>query len=65
MLKFRDHACGDVIEKVHYSVGLHGSNLQLHLLYRIDQPFTSEDYYPQCEACFSHELSKEIVFNSS
>jgi len=54
-VEIRDHACGNVIEKLYYSAGLG----PICVYYGVDQLFTSEDHYHQCEACSSHEPVKK------
>ena len=57
-VEIRYHACDDVIEKLYYSAGLEPT-VELH-----DQPFTSEDHYPQCEACSNREPIKVCFAHS-
>ena len=53
-VEIRDHTCGNIIEKLYYSAGIN-----LHLYCGVDQPFKSEDHYPQCEVYSSHEPVKK------
>ena len=46
-VEIRDHACGDMIEKLFYSAGLEPTCIYCG----IEQLFTSSEQYPQCEAC--------------
>ena len=50
-VEIRDYACGDLIEKLYYSAGLE----PICVYCGVDQPFTSADHYPQCDACSSRE----------
>ena len=54
-VEIKDHACGDVIEKLYYSAGFE----PICVYCGVDQPFTSQDHYPQCETCSSREPVKK------
>ena len=58
-VEIRDHACGDVVEKLYYSAELE----PICVYCGINQPFTSSDYYPQCDAfslVVNQRKSKEL-----
>ncbi len=46
-VEIRDHACGDIIEKLYYSAELE----PICVYCGGSQPFMLVDYYPQCETC--------------
>ena len=50
-VEIKDHACGDVVGKLYYSAGLE----PICVYCGVDQPFTSEEHYHQCEGCCSRE----------
>ena len=54
-VEIKDHACGDVIEKLYYSAGFE----PICVYCGVDQPFTSQDNYLQCETCSSREPVKK------
>ena len=53
-VEFRDHAYGDVFEKLYYSAGLK----PISVYCGADQPFTSEDHYLQCETVFALAMNQ-------
>ena len=55
-VEIRDHACGDVIEKLYYSAGFE----PICVYCGCDQPFISpQQQYPQCEACLHYPPVKK------
>jgi len=50
-IEIRDHACGDIIEKLYYSADLE----PICVYCGVDQPFTSPEQYPQCDECSTLE----------
>ena len=54
-IEIRDHACGDVIEKLYYSAGFE----PICVYCSCDQPLTSPQQYPQCEACLHYPPVKK------
>ena len=43
----KDHSCGDPIEKLYYSAGFD----PICVYCAVEQTYTSQEHYPQCEAC--------------